>query len=128
MPNTGTLPEVMPPPIQTVLVPHAPNWPQCAGQQRQKIRVPGSILLTVHHIGSTCVPGLTARPIIDLMPLVTRWLILTGNVGAMRHVTLPSEMTCAGILTWRLLTPLKSAAPRHLWEAFETAAGARTQA
>ena len=68
----------------------------------------------MHHIGSTCVPGHTAKPIIDLTPLVTRCQISTGNVGAMRHVTLPSEMTCAGILTWRLLTPLKSAAPRHL--------------
>jgi GrpB-like predicted nucleotidyltransferase (UPF0157 family) len=28
------------------------------------------VLVTVHHIGSTSVPGLAAKPIIDLMPLV----------------------------------------------------------
>ncbi len=31
----------------------------------------GSTLVTVHHIGSTSVPGLAAKPIIDLMPVVT---------------------------------------------------------
>jgi GrpB-like predicted nucleotidyltransferase (UPF0157 family) len=29
------------------------------------------MLVTLHHIGSTFVPGLTAKPIIDLMPVVT---------------------------------------------------------
>jgi GrpB-like predicted nucleotidyltransferase (UPF0157 family) len=37
----------------------------------ERLRVLGSILVTVHHIGSTSVPGLAAKPIIDLMPLVT---------------------------------------------------------
>jgi GrpB-like predicted nucleotidyltransferase (UPF0157 family) len=35
-----------------------------------RLRTLGSILVTVHHIGSTAVPGLAAKPIIDLMPLV----------------------------------------------------------
>jgi GrpB-like predicted nucleotidyltransferase (UPF0157 family) len=36
-----------------------------------RLRVLGSLLTDVHHIGSTSVPGLAAKPIIDLMPLVT---------------------------------------------------------
>jgi GrpB-like predicted nucleotidyltransferase (UPF0157 family) len=35
------------------------------------LRALGSIIVTVHHIGSTSVRGLAAKPIIDLMPLVT---------------------------------------------------------
>jgi GrpB-like predicted nucleotidyltransferase (UPF0157 family) len=31
----------------------------------------GSVLLTVEHFGSTSVPGLAAKPVIDLMPIVT---------------------------------------------------------
>jgi GrpB-like predicted nucleotidyltransferase (UPF0157 family) len=37
----------------------------------EALRVLGSVLVIVHHIGSTSVPGLAAKPIIDLMPLVT---------------------------------------------------------
>lgn len=29
------------------------------------------VLVKVHHSGSTCVPGMSAKPIIDLMPVVT---------------------------------------------------------
>jgi len=35
------------------------------------LRVLGSNLVTVRHIGSTSVPGLAAKPIVDLMPIVT---------------------------------------------------------
>lgn len=33
-------------------------------------RILGSNLLSIHHIGSTAVPGLQAKPIIDIMPVV----------------------------------------------------------
>jgi GrpB-like predicted nucleotidyltransferase (UPF0157 family) len=36
-----------------------------------RLQVLGSNLVAVHHIGSTAVPGLAAKPIIDLMPLVS---------------------------------------------------------
>jgi GrpB-like predicted nucleotidyltransferase (UPF0157 family) len=42
-----------------------------AARHAESLRVLGSTLVTVHHIGSTAVPGLAAKPIIDLMPLVT---------------------------------------------------------
>lgn len=31
----------------------------------------GNLLLAIHHIGSTAVPGLLSKPVIDLMPIVT---------------------------------------------------------
>jgi GrpB-like predicted nucleotidyltransferase (UPF0157 family) len=61
----------MPPPIPVILTAYDPEWPRMAASHAERLRVLGSTLLTVHHIGSTSVPGLAAKPIIDLMPLVT---------------------------------------------------------
>jgi GrpB-like predicted nucleotidyltransferase (UPF0157 family) len=61
----------MPPPIQVILADYNPAWPQLAAAHADRLRALGPTLVTVHHIGSTAVPGLAAKPIIDLMPLVT---------------------------------------------------------
>ena len=58
-------------PIPVTLAAYNPGWPQMAASHAERLRVLGSILVIVHHIGSTAVPGLAAKPIIDLMPLVT---------------------------------------------------------
>jgi GrpB-like predicted nucleotidyltransferase (UPF0157 family) len=42
-----------------------------AAGHSERLRVLGATLVSVHHIGFTSVPGLAAKPIIDLMPLVT---------------------------------------------------------
>jgi GrpB-like predicted nucleotidyltransferase (UPF0157 family) len=61
----------MPPPIPVILASYDPEWSRMAARHAERLRALGSILVTVHHIGSTSVPGLAAKPIIDLMPLVT---------------------------------------------------------
>ena len=61
----------MPPPIPVVLAPYDAEWPRVAARHAERLRVLGATLVAVHHIGSTSVPGLAAKPIIDLMPLVT---------------------------------------------------------
>jgi GrpB-like predicted nucleotidyltransferase (UPF0157 family) len=61
----------MPPPIPVVLAEYDPAWPQIAAAHVERLRVLGPALVAVHHIGSTSVPGLSAKPIIDLMPLVS---------------------------------------------------------
>jgi hypothetical protein len=55
----------MPPPIPIVLAAYNPEWPQIAAAHGDRLRALGSILETVHHIGSTAVPGLAAKPIIN---------------------------------------------------------------
>jgi GrpB-like predicted nucleotidyltransferase (UPF0157 family) len=60
----------MPPPIPVVLTAYNPEWPHIAAAHADRLQTLGSILVAVHHIGSTAVPGLAAKPIIDLMPLV----------------------------------------------------------
>jgi len=50
---------------------YSPTWP--AEFEREVSRLQGLLgaeLVTIHHVGSTSVPGLAAKPIIDLMPLV----------------------------------------------------------
>lgn len=61
----------MPPPIPVILAPYNSAWPKVAAELAVGLRVLGPTLVAVHHIGSTSVPGLSAKPIIDLMPLVT---------------------------------------------------------
>lgn len=58
-------------PIQVELHAHDPRW---AGQAQAEsdllASVLGPILLTVHHVGSTAIPGIRAKPVLDLMPVV----------------------------------------------------------
>jgi len=60
----------MPPPIPVALVGYDSRWPQLAAEYSQALRALGPVVVNVHHIGSTSVPGLAAKPIIDLMVLV----------------------------------------------------------
>lgn len=58
-------------PIPVILASYNPEWPRIAAMHAQHLRALGSNLVAVHHIGSTSVPGLIAKPIVDLMPVVT---------------------------------------------------------
>jgi GrpB-like predicted nucleotidyltransferase (UPF0157 family) len=50
------------------LVEHDPRWAATAvAEGRRLMAALGSALVGVHHIGSTSVPGLAAKPIVDLL-------------------------------------------------------------
>ena len=68
----------------SLLSPPDPDWPVRAADEiaRWKDSVPG--LITVHHIGSTSVPGLPAKPIIDLLPVFTDADARRDAAGAVR--------------------------------------------
>ena len=56
----------------SLLVAPDPGWPGQAQVWAEEWRkVCGTGLIQVHHMGSTSVPGLPAKPIIDLMPVFT---------------------------------------------------------
>lgn len=58
------------PPIKVELVPHVPSWAIQAERESQALMTAlSSSLDTVHHIGSTAIPGIRAKPIIDLIPV-----------------------------------------------------------
>ncbi len=53
------------------VVPHDPRWTDEFKREAQRLRaVFGENLVEVHHIGSTAVPGLAAKPIVDVLPVV----------------------------------------------------------
>jgi GrpB-like predicted nucleotidyltransferase (UPF0157 family) len=47
-----------------------PSWPTLADIFALDLRKLGNGVAAVHHIGSTAIPGLIARPVIDLLPVV----------------------------------------------------------
>ena len=54
-----------------VVVPYDPHWPALYRREAALISAAfGHELIAIHHIGSTSIPGMSAKPIIDIMPLV----------------------------------------------------------
>lgn len=61
----------MPAPIVVELCPHSPQWAVIAREESRRLMAAvGPSLLGVHHIGSTAIPGIGAKPVIDLLPVV----------------------------------------------------------
>lgn len=62
----------MPEPFSVELLPHDPAWPAAAAAEGRALAgLLGPCLLAVHHIGSTAIPAICAKPVIDLLPVVT---------------------------------------------------------
>jgi len=58
--------------IPVELAAHSPLWVGMAQVEIARLREAlGPVLVTVHHIGSTSIPGIMAKPIIDLIPIAT---------------------------------------------------------
>jgi GrpB-like predicted nucleotidyltransferase (UPF0157 family) len=63
----------MPEPIPVVLAPHSADWAPSALREAARLATAlENNLVEVHHIGSTSIPGIRAKPILDLMPVVHR--------------------------------------------------------
>jgi GrpB-like predicted nucleotidyltransferase (UPF0157 family) len=58
-------------PIPVTLVSYNAGWPEKAKRFSDGLGILGATLVAVHHIGSTSVVGMLAKPVIDLMPLVS---------------------------------------------------------
>lgn len=57
--------------IAVELAPHSPLWAEMARAETERLGAAlGEVLITVHHIGSTSIPGIMAKPIVDLIPVV----------------------------------------------------------
>ncbi|MBA2533493.1 MAG: GrpB family protein, partial [Rubrobacter sp.] len=55
----------------TVVADYDPAWPERFRREEAKLRAAlGGAALSVEHIGSTSVPGLAAKPIVDILLVV----------------------------------------------------------
>lgn len=70
---------MVPAPVKVELRAHDPAWAEAAARESTVLAAAlGPVLITVHHIGSTSIPGIHAKPIIDLIPVATNLLELDG--------------------------------------------------
>jgi GrpB-like predicted nucleotidyltransferase (UPF0157 family) len=57
--------------IAVQLAPHRAEWADMAKAESARLKAAlGDNLETVHHVGSTAIPGIMAKPIVDLLPVV----------------------------------------------------------
>ncbi len=50
------------------VVPHSPGWTEKFRAEAERLRAMlGEEVVAVHHIGSTAIPGISAKPIIDIL-------------------------------------------------------------
>ena len=64
------------------LEPHDPGWaPEFSRESTAVARALGDCLIAIHHIGSTAVPGIRAKPIIDILAVVRDLALLDARRG-----------------------------------------------
>ncbi|MEL6143497.1 MAG: GrpB family protein, partial [Bacteroidota bacterium] len=69
------------------VVHYNPNWPNEFDKEAAKLVLTlGDIVQNLHHIGSTAVPGLMAKPIIDMMPEVSSLELLDAKSEQMESL------------------------------------------
>jgi GrpB-like predicted nucleotidyltransferase (UPF0157 family) len=67
---------------RVTLAPHDPQWARMAEYEAARLKHKlGDVLVTVHHMGSTSIPGIAAKPTVDLMPTVTTLDALEARRG-----------------------------------------------
>lgn len=82
----------MPPAISVQLLPHDPHWAEMADVEMRALSdAIGSTLVAIHHIGSTAIPGIRAKPILDLLPVVKSLAIVDHR---------KSELAALGYDSW----------------------------
>jgi GrpB-like predicted nucleotidyltransferase (UPF0157 family) len=83
-----------------IVVPYDPRWPEEFEAERDRIRVAlGALALRIDHHGSTAVPGLAAKPIIDIQISVERlhpidpYVVGLARIGY-RHLAHADDAFC----------------------------------
>lgn len=69
------------------LVEYNPEWPKMFDRERALIAVAlGSVILDIQHVGSTSIPALAAKPIIDIMIAVESLQQIKNSVPVLKEL------------------------------------------
>jgi len=88
-----------------VLVEHDPAWGELASRASARIvEALGEAFISIHHIGSTAIPGIRAKPILDLLIVVRDLVALDARVSGLEDLGYMGwgrpEFPAAGTLRW----------------------------
>ncbi|HET6267309.1 MAG TPA: GrpB family protein [Acidobacteriota bacterium] len=73
--------------MELEIVPYDPTWPDAFNAERERISaVLGDLAVRIEHHGSTSVPGLAAKPVIDIQVSVRRLLPIEEYVGLLAKI------------------------------------------
>jgi len=71
--------------MHVIVVPYNSNWPvEFARESAAVADALGESCLIVHHIGSTSIPGMHAKPIIDMLPVVRSIGVIDARSAEMK--------------------------------------------
>jgi GrpB-like predicted nucleotidyltransferase (UPF0157 family) len=98
------------------LVPYDPRWPEMFRAEADRLRklLGDDVFLRVEHVGSTAVPGMSAKPVIDM-------LVEVPSFELARQVVLPKLTAPEWDYFWRDDRP-----PGHMMFIHRDSAGVRT--
>lgn len=72
---------------KVLVVPPDPDWPAAfEGEAALIVGVLDELVSSIHHVGSTSIPGIYAKPIIDILLLVKDLDLLDQRSGAMESL------------------------------------------
>ena len=78
--------------MKVIVVPPDPAWPDAFdAASRELAGALGENLFIIHHIGSTAIPGIWAKPVIDLLPVVRDIARVDEHVAAMQALGYESK-------------------------------------
>ena len=77
-----------------------PDWPRMYAEEEKKITaILGENALAVRHIGSTAVPGLAAKPVIDILDFSANSVYPAGATCAKAETNGHTRFTFSGRMT-----------------------------
>jgi GrpB-like predicted nucleotidyltransferase (UPF0157 family) len=68
---------------EVAIVPYDPRWPELFQREAEHLRtcIPMELIRRIEHFGSTAVPGLAAKPVVDLLVEVTSLRAARGQIA-----------------------------------------------